>query len=114
MIRVGVFYSLTKKFDWDYYLGKHTPLVQRLLSPALRKVDIDQGVAGGGPGAPATYTTVCTLTFDWWRRSRLRSRRMPRRSWAHHQLHRCAAGGADQRGEDVARPQRTCASRHLV
>ena len=64
MIRVGVLYPLTKKFDWDYYLGKHTPLVQRLLSPALRKVEIDQGVAGGGPGAPATYTTVCTLTFD--------------------------------------------------
>ena len=83
MIRVGVFYPLTKKFDWDYYLGKHTPLLQRLLSPALRKVDIDQGVAGGGPGAPATYTTVCTPARSIRsRRSRLRSRRMPRTSWA--------------------------------
>jgi uncharacterized protein (TIGR02118 family) len=64
MIRVGVFYPLTKKFDWDYYLGKHTPMIKRLLSPALKKVDIDQGVGGGAPGAPATYTCVCTLTFD--------------------------------------------------
>ena len=23
MIKVGVFYPLTAKFDWDYYLGKH-------------------------------------------------------------------------------------------
>ena len=82
MIRVGVFYPVTKKFDWDYYLGKHTPMIQRLLAPALRKVDIDQGMAGGGPGAPATYTAVCTLTFDWSRRSRRHSGPMPRRSWA--------------------------------
>ena len=82
MIRVGVFYPLTKKFDWDYYLGKHTPLVQRLLSPALKKVEIDQGMAGGGPGAPATYTTVCTLTFDSVEAFQARSRRTPRRSWA--------------------------------
>lgn len=64
MIRVGVFYPLTAKFDWDYYLGKHTPMVQRLMGAALKKVEIDKGLAGPGPGAPATYTTVCTLSFD--------------------------------------------------
>jgi uncharacterized protein (TIGR02118 family) len=64
MIKVGVFYPLTKKFDWDYYLNKHTPLIERLLKPALKKVEVDQGLAGGGPGAPATYTAVCQLHFD--------------------------------------------------
>ena len=64
MIKVGVFYPLTGKFDWDYYLNKHTPMIQKLLSPALKKVDIEQGIAGGGPGAPATYTTICNLHFD--------------------------------------------------
>jgi uncharacterized protein (TIGR02118 family) len=64
MIKVGVFYPLTKKFDWDYYLNQHTPLVERLLKPALKKVEVDKGLAGGVPGAPATYTAVCQLHFD--------------------------------------------------
>jgi uncharacterized protein (TIGR02118 family) len=64
MIKVGVFYPLTKKFDWDYYLNKHTPMIQKLLAPAMKKVEIEQGLAGGGPGAPATYTAICQLHFD--------------------------------------------------
>src|SRR5882724_10699812 len=64
MIKVGVFYPLTAKFDWNYYLGKHTPMIQKLLAPALKKVDIEQGLGGGGPGAPATYTAICNLHFD--------------------------------------------------
>ena len=64
MIKVGVFYPLTKKFDWDYYLNKHTPMIKKLLAPAMKKVDIDQGMAGGGPGAPAAYTAICQLHFD--------------------------------------------------
>jgi uncharacterized protein (TIGR02118 family) len=64
MIRVNVFYPPTTKFDWDYYLGKHTPMIQQRLGAALKKVDIDKGLAGGAPGAPATYTTICNLYFD--------------------------------------------------
>jgi uncharacterized protein (TIGR02118 family) len=64
MIKVGVFYPLTAKFDWDYYLNKHTPMLQTLMGAALKKVEIEKGLAGGGPGAPATYTTICTLHFD--------------------------------------------------
>ena len=64
MIKVGVFYPLTAKFDWDYYLNKHTPMLHKLMGAALRKVEIDKGLAGGGPGAPATYTTICNLHFD--------------------------------------------------
>ena len=64
MIKVGVFYPQSKKFDWDYYLGKHTPLVQKRLSPALKKVEIEKGIAGGAPGTAATYQAICTLHFD--------------------------------------------------
>jgi uncharacterized protein (TIGR02118 family) len=64
MIKVGVFYPLTSKFDWDYYLDKHTPMLKQRMGAALKRVDIDKGLAGGGPGAPATYTTVCHLHFD--------------------------------------------------
>ena len=62
MIKVGVFYPKTSKFDWTYYMTKHTPMIQRLLGFALKKVEIDEGVAG--PGAPVTYTAVCQLQFE--------------------------------------------------
>ena len=64
MIKVGVFYPQSEKFDWDYYLNQHTSLIQKLLAPALKKVDIEKGIAGGAPGTPATYQTVCNLHFD--------------------------------------------------
>jgi len=64
MIKVGVFYPATAKFDWDYYLGQHMPMVGKLLAPALKKAEVEKGLAGGGPGAPATYTAICTLQFD--------------------------------------------------
>ena len=61
MIKVGVFYPQSNKFDWDYYMSKHTPLVGKLLGAALKKVDIEKGVAGGGPGTNATYQCICNL-----------------------------------------------------
>jgi len=64
MIKVGVFYPQSGKFDWDYYLNRHTPMLKKLLGPALRQVDIEKGIAGGAPGTAATYQTVCTLHFD--------------------------------------------------
>jgi uncharacterized protein (TIGR02118 family) len=64
MIKVGVFYPQTSKFDWDYYVGKHMPMVGNLLGPALKKAEVEKGLAGGGPGAPATYTAICHLHFD--------------------------------------------------
>jgi uncharacterized protein (TIGR02118 family) len=64
MIKVGVFYPQSSKFDWTYYLNSHTPMIQKLLGPSLKKVEIEKGIAGGAPGTAATYQTVCTLHFD--------------------------------------------------
>jgi uncharacterized protein (TIGR02118 family) len=64
MIKVAVFYPQFKRFDWDYYLNKHTPMLQKRMGPALKKVEIEKGIAGGAPGTAATYQTVCTLHFD--------------------------------------------------
>jgi uncharacterized protein (TIGR02118 family) len=64
MIKVGVFYPLTSEFDWDYYLHKHTPMLHELMGSALKKVEVDKGLAGAAPGVPATYTTICNLHFD--------------------------------------------------
>jgi uncharacterized protein (TIGR02118 family) len=64
MIKVGVFYPQSAKFDWDYYVNTHTPMLGKLLGPALKKVDIAKGIAGGAPGTDATYQCVCNLHFD--------------------------------------------------
>ncbi len=64
MIKVAVLYPQSRTFDWDYYLNKHTPMIQKLLGPALKRVEIEKGIAGGAPGTGATYPAVCTLHFD--------------------------------------------------
>ena len=63
MIKIGVFYPQSQKFDWDYYINKHTPMIQRLM-PAMKKVEIEKGIAGGAPGTSATYQCVCNLHFE--------------------------------------------------
>ena len=66
MVRVIVSYPNTpgSRFDLDYYLNKHTPLVLEKLTPhGLTGVNIDQGVAGGQPGSPAQYQVECYLNF---------------------------------------------------
>lgn len=66
MITVSVLYPNQEgaKFDMNYYLGKHIPMVQKLLGGALKGVVVEQGIAGGQPGTQATYSVVCHLRFD--------------------------------------------------
>jgi uncharacterized protein (TIGR02118 family) len=66
MIKVSVFYPNSKgvRFDMNYYLSKHIPLVQKKVGPALKAVAVEQGIAGGTPGAPPTYVAVGHLVFD--------------------------------------------------
>jgi uncharacterized protein (TIGR02118 family) len=66
MIKVGVFYpsSTGSKFDMKYYMEQHIPMVRQKLGPALKKVEVEQGVGGGAPGLPITYTVMCHLSFD--------------------------------------------------
>ena len=66
MIKVSVLYpnSETTKFDMDYYLAHHIPLVQRLLGTALRGVFVDQGVSGGQAASSPAYVAMGHLLFD--------------------------------------------------
>jgi uncharacterized protein (TIGR02118 family) len=66
MITVSVLYPNKDgaKFDMNYYLSKHIPMVKKLLGPALKGVAVEQGLGGGAPGSKATYATVCHLRFD--------------------------------------------------
>jgi len=66
MIKVGVFYPQKEgaKFDMKYYVEKHIPMVKKLLGSALKGVSVEQGLAGGQPGAPLTYVAIGQLAFD--------------------------------------------------
>jgi uncharacterized protein (TIGR02118 family) len=66
MIKVSVYYpnSAGVRFDMDYYVSKHIPMVQKKVGPALKAVAVEQGLAGGAPGTPAPYIAVGHLTFD--------------------------------------------------
>ncbi|MEO8673083.1 MAG: EthD family reductase [Tahibacter sp.] len=66
MFRVSVLYPTApnSRFDLDDYLQRHTPMVESLLRPALRGVQIDRGIAGFVPGSPAPFHIACHLLFD--------------------------------------------------
>ncbi len=67
MIRISVLYpnDAGKKFDHAYYKDKHMPLVAQRLKPfGLIRYEVDKGVAGGAPGAPAPFVGACHIYFN--------------------------------------------------
>ena len=66
MIKVSILYPNTpgSKFDMDYYCNKHMPMVHEKMAGACTRYAIDQGLAGGAPGTPATYAAAGHLFFE--------------------------------------------------
>jgi uncharacterized protein (TIGR02118 family) len=66
MIKVSVLYpnGTNSNFDMNYYLTKHIPMVKQKLGTACKNVAVEEGIAGGAPGAPATYLAMAHLTFE--------------------------------------------------
>jgi uncharacterized protein (TIGR02118 family) len=66
MIKVSVFYPAgeNKKFDMEYYCKRHMPLVQQTVGAACKSMAVEQGLAGGAPGAPPTYAAMGHLYFE--------------------------------------------------
>jgi uncharacterized protein (TIGR02118 family) len=65
-IKVSVMYpnGEGKHFDLDYYLHTHMALVKRLMGDLLKGSSVEKGIAGGQPGAPATYAAIGHMYFD--------------------------------------------------
>ncbi|MBY0233829.1 MAG: EthD family reductase [Burkholderiaceae bacterium] len=63
MIKVSVMYPYAAKarFDHHYYLNSHMPMVKRLLGEACLSYTVDKGLAGGAPGSPPNYITLCHM-----------------------------------------------------
>jgi uncharacterized protein (TIGR02118 family) len=66
MIKVSIFYPNEdgKKFDMEYYLNSHIPMVMDKLGSALKGGSAEQGLNGGMPGTPAIYIAMAHLLFD--------------------------------------------------
>lgn len=57
--RVTVIYPSKEgqKFDFDYYMQKHIPMVERLVG---KKIEVRRGIASAA-GAPAPYVCIATI-----------------------------------------------------
>jgi uncharacterized protein (TIGR02118 family) len=66
MIKVSVMYPNKPgaRFDHTYYRDKHMPLVKARLGDGCKFYTVDKGLAGGAPGAPATYVGMCHIFSD--------------------------------------------------
>jgi uncharacterized protein (TIGR02118 family) len=66
MIKVSVFYpnDKGKKFDMDYYLNNHMPMIKEKMGEALKGMSVYLGLGGGEPGSSATYIAMGHLFFD--------------------------------------------------
>ncbi len=66
MIKVSVLYANEdgKNFDMDYYTSSHIPMVLEKVGSACLKAEVDQGLAGGAPDAPAAFIAMGHLYFD--------------------------------------------------
>ena len=67
MIKVSVLYPNEegKKFDMDYYTGKHMPMVQsRLDSMGLLRIEMEKGLSSADPSAPAPFVAIGVLYFN--------------------------------------------------
>ncbi len=66
MIKLSVMYPNTPgaRFDHEYYRDKHMPMVKEKMGAACKFYTVDKGLAGGAPGAPATYIGMCHIYGD--------------------------------------------------
>lgn len=66
MIRVSVMYPNKDgaKFDHDYYREKHMALVRRSMGDAVKRIEVDKGMSGGGDGQPAPFVAIGHIYFD--------------------------------------------------
>jgi uncharacterized protein (TIGR02118 family) len=66
MIKVSVMYPNTPgaRFNHEYYRDKHMPLLKARMGASCKSYTIDKGLAGGTPGAPATYVGMCHIFCD--------------------------------------------------
>jgi uncharacterized protein (TIGR02118 family) len=66
VIRVSVLYPYGPgaRFDMEYYLDTHMPLVKRLAGALLRAQAVEQGLSGVAIGSPPPFLAMGHLVFE--------------------------------------------------
>jgi uncharacterized protein (TIGR02118 family) len=66
MVRISIFYPSKpdSRFDVDYYLNTHMPLVLGMLGNAVKAVSVEIGLLGGMPGQAPPFTAICAFTCE--------------------------------------------------
>jgi len=66
MIKISVLYPRTEssRFDMDYYLNRHFPMLQARLGDALKAVAAERGVGGAMPGSAPAFMAMGHLWFE--------------------------------------------------
>jgi uncharacterized protein (TIGR02118 family) len=66
MITVNVLYRNTDsiKFNMNYYLDTHIPMLRKLLGSALKGALVQHGIGGGAPGSPPEFAVITVLSFE--------------------------------------------------
>jgi len=60
-------WGIFKRHFWGELLRhqQHMPMVmERLKGSGMLRYEVDKGLAGGGPGAPAPFVAACHLYFN--------------------------------------------------
>jgi len=66
MIKLTAMYAYGegKRFDADYYVNKHIPMVQKALGAACKGIGVDIGLGGRAPGSKPAFVAMAHLLFD--------------------------------------------------
>ncbi len=66
MTKVSVLYTngAGKKFDMDYYLNTHIPMVGELLGDALKGATVEKGLGSAAPGSEAPFAVMGNIYFE--------------------------------------------------
>ena len=66
MIKISVFYPAQNgaRFDMDYYLKVHMPMVREKLGEACKSMAVEQGLSGITPGTPPVYCVLAHMVFE--------------------------------------------------
>lgn len=63
MVRINIMYPKKKgaKFDYDYYLKQHVPMIKECYGEALKRIEVYQGVRGHNI---SPFITVASMWFE--------------------------------------------------
>ena len=66
MIKISVLYPYKEgaRFDMEYYVNRHMPMVRDTIGPACKGIAVEQGVSGAVPGTPPAFVAMGHILLE--------------------------------------------------